>query len=158
MTVSRHNGKRFLWAAFFLILCLEFSLAWTGCSQSDKQRLDTVKLEIGGVTFKVEVAGTAEEKVNGLMYREKLGRRRGMIFPYPVDTPLGFWMAHTQIPLSIAFIDRDHIIVQIEDMKPFDLRTIKSRIAVRYALEVNQGVFEELGVQVGDAIVIPPNL
>jgi uncharacterized membrane protein (UPF0127 family) len=149
-------------ALLFLLLCLELGFAQVGCGQSDARlaqgKLETIKLEIGGVTFTVEVARTAEEKQKGLMYRKKLGRRQGMLFPYPVDTPMRFWMANTQIPLSIAFIDRDGVIVQIEDLEPFDLESVRSRISVRYALEVNQGVFEELGVQVGDVIAIPEGL
>lgn len=162
MSIRTVKDRRFPGIVFLIILCLELSFAWVGCSQSDnrtaQRKLDTVKLEIGGVTFKVEVARTAEEKKTGLMYRKKLGRRQGMLFPYPVDTPMGFWMANTQIPLSIAFIDRNGVIVQIEDLEPFVLDSVRSRISVRYALEVNQGVFEELGVQVGDVIAIPENL
>ena len=162
MSVRTQGKRRFPVTAFLFILCLELCFAWAACSQSDsgeaQSKLDTVKLEIGGLTFKVEVARTAEEKSKGLMYRKKLGRRQGMLFPYPVDTPMSFWMANTQIPLSIAFIDRNGVIVQIEDMEPFDLNSVRSRISVRYALEVNQGVFEELAVQVGDVIVIPEGL
>ena len=121
-----------------------------GC---DSQRLETVELILGGEIFRVEVARTREEKAAGLMYRKKLGARRGMIFVYDVDTPMNFWMANTSIPLSIAFIDRDGIIVQIEDMQPFDLSGVKSRISVRYALELNQDAFSEIGV--GDRITFP---
>jgi uncharacterized membrane protein (UPF0127 family) len=120
--------------------------------------LETVKIELGGELFRVEVARTYEEKKTGLMHRQKLGLRRGMLFVYEVDSPMSFWMANTHIPLSIAFVDREGTILQIEDMQPLDLTAVKSRISARYALEVNQGIFRELGVEPGDRIVFPEGL
>ena len=44
------------------------------------------------------------------------------------------------------------MIVQIEDMKAGDPGSVYSKYSVRYALEVNLGVFEELGVGINDYI------
>jgi uncharacterized membrane protein (UPF0127 family) len=115
----------------------------------------TVAVEIGGEIFRVEVARTVEEQRLGLMNREHLGERRGMLFVYSTDRRLTFWMKDTRIPLSIAFLNKEGVILQIEDMEPLDLTTIRSRISARYALEVNQGAFDEVGVTVGDRIALP---
>ena len=135
--------------AFFAALSL------TCCGST--QRLDErAKLIIAGETFTVEVARTMAEQTKGLMFRRQIGRREGMIFVYDADRHLSFWMKNTLIPLSIAFISRDGIVQQIEDMEPESLRSIPSERAVRFALEVKQGVFDELGVRVGDRIRFPP--
>jgi uncharacterized membrane protein (UPF0127 family) len=110
---------------------------------------------LGGEIFQVEVVRTREAQIEGLMYRKSLGEREGMLFVYKMDRRLGFWMKNTEIPLSIAFIDRNGVIKQIEHMKPFDPTTFRSKISVRYALEVNRGIFEELGVTVGDTVGFP---
>jgi uncharacterized membrane protein (UPF0127 family) len=116
---------------------------------------ETVDMKLGDELFHIEVVRTKEDQAMGLMYRKKLDDTEGMLFAYEVDSPLSFWMANTEIPLSIAFIDREGVIIQIEDMQPFDLTPVKSKIAVRYALEVNQGKFDELGVAVGDRLEVP---
>ena len=59
-------------------------------------------------------------------------------------------MKNTLIPLSIAYIDEDGRIVDIEDMEPLDETSHPSAEPANYALEVNQGFFEERGVKVGD--------
>jgi uncharacterized protein len=69
-------------------------------------------------------------------------------------------MKDTRIPLSIAYIDSEGRIVDIQDMKPFDdeLPDYVSAEPARYALEVNQGFFEERGVEVGDRAELPKQL
>jgi uncharacterized membrane protein (UPF0127 family) len=78
-----------------------------------------------------------------------------MLFVYTRDRRLSFWMKNTELPLSIAFLSSRGEITQIDKMKPFDLTPVKSVFSVRYALEVNQGVFEELGVTEGHRVQFP---
>ncbi len=76
-----------------------------------------------------------------------------MLFVYAEPEILTFWMKNTRMPLSIAFIAADGLIVSIQKMKPFPTTTVYASPApALYALEVNQGWFEENGVGVGDVI------
>jgi uncharacterized membrane protein (UPF0127 family) len=61
-------------------------------------------------------------------------------------------MRNTPIPLSIAFLDDEGTIRQIEDLQPNDESTTSSKYRLRYALEVNQGWFQRHGIGVGDTI------
>jgi len=88
------------------------------------------------------------------MHREELGPRNGMLFVFASSEPRSFWMKNTLIPLSIAYIDENWIIREIHDMTPLSLEPVPSRGPARYALEVNQGAFERLGIRVGDRIVL----
>ncbi|MAG13319.1 MAG: hypothetical protein CMN78_01855 [Spirochaetales bacterium] len=124
-----------------------------GCSES----LETIPLTIKGVTFTVEVARTPAEQQRGLMFRKKMAETHGMIFPYGSDRRLSFWMKDTQIPLSIAFISSDGVIKEIYDMEPLSLREIASSQSVRFALEVNKGVFEKYNITPGDGVQFPPD-
>ena len=54
-----------------------------------------------------------------------------------------------------GYIAADGTIKEIYDMKPESLKSVSSRQSVRYALEVNQGLFERLGIEVGDTVVFP---
>lgn len=75
-----------------------------------------------------------------------------MLFVFDYPQRLSFWMKDTGIPLSIAFISADEIILQIEQMTPFDLRPVSSRSIAKFALEVNQGFFEQNNIIVGTRV------
>jgi len=135
------------------ILCFIGSLLVFGCSE--KGKLETVELRVGSDNYIVEVAQTPEERQKGLMNRDSIGEFEGMLFIFPRDQHLSFWMKNTTIPLSIAFLSSDGIIKSIHDMRPLSERSVESGYAVRYALELPQGGFERSGVFVGDTIEIP---
>lgn len=131
----------------FLIIIISFS-----CNSSSMEKVEII---IGGENFIVEVARKPEDLKNGLMYRDKLGEREGMLFAYDHDKPLRFWNNNVNFPLALAFITKTGMIVQIEHMKTDDPSSIYSKYSVRYALEVNDGIFQELGVCIKDYILFP---
>jgi hypothetical protein len=62
-------------------------------------------------------------------------------------------MKDTKIPLSIAFINKDNMIVKIEDMQPLTEKEHCSGSPVVLALEVNQGWFKDNNIKAGDKIL-----
>jgi uncharacterized protein len=116
-------------------------------------------IDTGGdsVLIDVEVAETPEQRRFGLMFRESLGERSGMVFLFFETTSGAFWMKNTVIPLSIAFFDGDGIIRAILDMEPCkeeSCRLYYPPVSYTGALEVNQGAFDDWNVSVGDRITI----
>ncbi|WP_119066637.1 DUF192 domain-containing protein [Rubrobacter indicoceani] len=109
------------------------------------------------VTMQVEVADSSQEMSQGLMFRESLGENCGMLFAYPDERDLSFWMRNTLIPLSIAYADSEGEIVDLQDMEALDDEppNYASSEPAQYALEVNVGFFERNGVRVGDVIELP---
>lgn len=107
------------------------------------------------VGVNAETATTTAELEKGLMNRTAMGEDHGMLFVFPVEQQLSFWMKDTLIPLSVAFIDSNGRIVDIQDMQPQDLTNHNSAKPAQYALEVNQGFFRKRGVEVGDEVVFP---
>ena len=128
--------------------------ATTPATQSGEQRLVLAILNSAGETVLVqaEVASTPEQRQQGLMGRTELAEDAGMLFAFSGEQPLSFWMKDTLIPLSIAFIDAQGRIVDIQDMQPLDETTHPSAEPAKYALEVNQGFFETRGIKVGDVV------
>jgi len=116
---------------------------------------EVMELSLGGIPFSVEVARTAAQREKGLMARKTLPPNAGMLFVFESDQRLEFWMKDTLVPLSIAFVSSAGVITEIRDMRPLSQDTIQSRMACRYALEVNQGAFVRAGVREGDVIRLP---
>ena len=118
----------------------------------------TIVNSVGGrVPVGVEIADMDAERQTGLMGRTILPEDTGMLFVFEGEQTLSFWMRDTLIPLSIAYIDAQGRIVDIQDMQPLDdvPPHYVSAEPARYALEVNQGFFEERGVMVGDTVELP---
>jgi uncharacterized protein len=107
------------------------------------------------VPVQVEITDTPEERQTGLMGRNALAEDAGMLFVFDQEQILSFWMKDTLIPLSIAYINAEGRIVDIQDMQPLDETSHPSAEPARYALEVNQGFFAEQGVTVGDMVELP---
>lgn len=119
------------------------------CSGS---RMPTATITVDGHAMKVEVAANGEDRTRGLMHRDHLGADKGMLFVYPDQKVRRFWMKDTRIPLSIAFLDDEGVIVKIRDMQPLSTERTSSISPARYALEVNQGWFGEHDVERGDKV------
>ncbi len=75
---------------------------------------DRVSIRVGGVEIEVEIADEPAEHSRGLMFRESLPENHGMLFVYPEERTLGFWMKNTLIPLDVAYADREGRIVDIQ--------------------------------------------
>ena len=148
--MMRPNAPRFLSAALLLL----FLGGIAGC----EKKLETITLDLAGTPFIVEVADTPETQARGLMYRKELAENRGMLFVFDRDRHPSFWMKNTEIPLSLAYIAKDGEIKEIFDLIPGSLRQVDSNFAVRYALEVNRGAFERLGIGPGYRIKLPEPL
>lgn len=110
------------------------------------------QLNSGIHVIKAEVASNEAQREQGLMFREKMGANEGMVFVF--DGPVGacMWMKNTLLPLSVAFIDDDGRIVNIEDMKPQTLDSHCAKKLVRYALEMNLGWFKQKAIKPGSVI------
>jgi uncharacterized membrane protein (UPF0127 family) len=125
------------------------------CAAACAPAVERVSLVVGGETFSVEVSRTDAARAKGLMGRSTLGPREGMLFVFDRDQHLDFWMKNTRVPLSIAFLSAEGKILEIADMEPFSEKVIRSRLSSRYALELRQGRFGEVGAGEGNFVILP---
>jgi uncharacterized protein len=128
--------------------CLLALLLLFGTSAT-RADLPEITLSIGGERLIAEVASSDPERSQGLMHRRMLPENRGMLFVFPQTAWHGMWMMNTFVPLSVAFIDEQGIIVNIEDMQPQTQDNHMSAKPVRYALEANLGWFKKRGIKPG---------
>ena len=138
-----------------LLACLAWCHAFTPAQAqaAPPKTLPTMTLHVGKATLATEIASTPAQQEQGLMFRSKLGDNNGMIFILPGTAPATFWMKNTLIPLSIAFIDKNGVIMDIHDMKPLDETITRSDgDHVAYALEANLHWFSLNDIKPGDKI------
>lgn len=100
----------------------------------------------------LEVARTQKQKSQGFMGRMSLAPDQGMLFVWETPTQGSFWMKNTYIPLSIAFISGEGVIIDIQDMTPHSLEPHKPAAAYSYAIEANRGFFADTGIRAGDQV------
>lgn len=114
-------------------------------------RADTpvIPLRIAGHSIEVEVAHTSQARMQGLMYRTSLPENHGMLFVFPELSRHSMWMVNTFVPLSVAFIDRRGVILNIADMAPQTEDVHTSKGDARYALEMTGGWFARRGIKPG---------
>jgi uncharacterized protein len=137
----------------FITLLFGVALASTAGAQSGPQpTLPTTHLTAGMHIITAELATTSQSRTVGMMFREKVAPNHGMLFVFDFKAQECFWMRNTPLPLSIAFIDDDGTILQINDMAPKDDALHCSQRPVRFALEMEQGWFKRKGLAAGSKI------
>jgi uncharacterized protein len=110
----------------------------------------------GQARFSVEIADTVEERAVGLMNRDKMASSHGMLFVYPDEQPVSFWMENTLIPLDMVFIDAEGVVQHVHaNAKPLDRTAIPSEASVQMVLEINGGLAARLGIVPGTVLRHP---
>ena len=134
------------------LLWMSAFVAFGASAQETPQSLAAVKLSAGMHSIRAELARTPDERSIGLMFRKAMPTNDGMLFQFDQAAPQCFWMKNTLLPLSIAFIDDDGVVVNIDDMKPQTLDSHCSAKPVRYVLEMNEGWFAKRGIKPGSRV------
>jgi len=106
----------------------------------------------------IEIAETDYETQTGLMYRESMEQSQGMLFIFPDVTHHSFYMKNTQFPLDIIYIDENLKIASFQkNAKPFDESGLPSDGPVKFVLEINAGLSDKWGLEVGDTVAYSRN-
>lgn len=105
--------------------------------------------------IRAEIVRNHRDLATGLMERKHLPKNAGMLFDFGMDQELSFWMKNTYLPLQIAFINSKGIVKHIASMVPLSTRSVRSPFNCRYALEVNEGWFDDNNIRTGATVEVP---
>lgn len=111
-----------------------------------------------GKTVTVDVVDTPASRETGLMCRTKLGKDYGMLFVFPQEMALNFWMKNTLVDLDMIWIGTDKRINVIHaDMPKSTVETPDDKVAVAggtglYVLELPAGAAKRLKLKAGDRL------
>lgn len=127
-------------------VCFGLALSVAAWAQGS---MPVIELSAGFHRIEAEVAANDQNRQVGLMNRQAMPAQRGMLFVFPQKNTHCMWMRNTLLPLSVAFIDDDGYIINIEDMQPQTENNHCARVPARYALEMNLGWFAQRGIKPG---------
>lgn len=150
-------------------LTLVAALALTGCGMADAKDPEHLPVVQGCFVSAsgqhpvvLEVASQSKDRQKGLMGREALAENAGMLFSYDYErtSEQGFWMYKTLLPLDIAFLDQQRVIVNIREMHPCassrsgDCPSYPAGASYWSAVEMSAGYFAEHGITTGDRLIL----
>jgi uncharacterized protein len=127
--------------------------------------LPTVVVHAPRADLTLEVARTEAQREHGLMNREALATRAGMIFVFERDEHVDFWMKDTLLPLDMIFIGADgtvrRIYSNVEIVAPTlpDDQIPREGGDAKYVIELNAGEAARDGIGQGvklDLRDVPP--
>ncbi|MCL4220153.1 MAG: DUF192 domain-containing protein [Phycisphaerales bacterium] len=126
------------------------------------------RVTIHGVTYDLELAADNPTRMKGLGGRDHIDERGGMLFVFRVPTRLNFVMRDCLVPIDIIFVDSSGLVTATHTMPPEEprrpgetellyenrLKKYSSRFTAQFAIELQAGQIEKLGVKQGDKIAL----
>ena len=113
---------------------------------------DRDSLIINGDQYSIEIAKTSKQRQQGLMYRQNLDIRQGMLFVYPRPGNHRIWMKNTLIPLSVIWLDDNETVIEVKILPPCKLDPCPSYGVSKPAKYIIELSSEVMGVKSGDSI------
>ncbi len=140
-----------------LILSLLAALL-CACNKTPTSSLPTTQMQLGSKDFTLEIARTPEQQAIGLMHRENMDQDHGMIFVFPDEIERVFWNQHVHFSLDLIFLDSNGTIVSLKQLQAWSTDNVPSGAPARYAIELNAGIVQNLGLTVGTRLSIPRDI
>ena len=139
--------KLSLYLSLALLIALYCSMAY---AETLKWKVNLYNGVRRTVQVHVEIADTVDKRQAGLMFRDVLDEREGMLFVYRDERIRSFWMKNTFIPLDIIYISKNlQIVDMIKVVKPCKAdpcRYYVSKYPAMFVLEVNAEFIDKYGI------------
>ena len=110
------------------------------------------------------MADTPALRALGLGGRDSLPPNRAMWFVFDDAAPRNFWMRGMRFPLDIVWVSDGYVVTGVAERVPHpapgtpsgQLPNYSSIVPVRYVLEINAGIADELGIVPGSRVSVAP--
>lgn len=139
-------GLAFLIGVLFYARSLEQDAKHFRVWFKNKEGAETVK-------FSLEIAYSEPDREKGLMFRREMDPSSGMIFVFPDEQMLSFWMKNTYLSLDIIFVDKNWRVVNIiEEVPPLTTEGRRASAPSKYAIELIAGSAKKHGIVAGSEV------
>ena len=143
--------KKRLLLAYLLFFLVSSIFAGSDAGQQE-QALRKITFP-SGITIQAEVADTDAKRELGLMFRDSLGRDRGMLFIFDRPDIYHFWMKNCRISLDMIWLDPDKKIVDVTSNVPPCVSdpcpSYRPNEKALYVIETVAGFADEHGLRPG---------
>lgn len=78
---------------------------------------DKIDLPLGRSVYQIELAVTLEQRRQGLMFRQKLDPKQGMLLVYPRAGDHRIWMKNMRIDLRVYWIDDKFTVISVQRLE-----------------------------------------
>ncbi|MEP0942284.1 MAG: DUF192 domain-containing protein [Rhizobiaceae bacterium] len=126
--------------------------------QSSASGMNQVTIQTGNgpQAWTIELASDNESRAKGLMFRQNMAPKAGMLFRFEQSRVVSMWMKNTFVALDMIFADQAGVVTHIHrGAVPQSLAIISSQVPARFVLEVNAGEADHFGVAVGNQLAHP---
>ena len=119
---------------------------------------ELIEVHFDELVIQAEPAWTAEERAQGLSDHAPLSNDGGMLFFFGEERVPAFSMRGMLFSLDFVWISQDLRVVDLTENVPHPdaagevLSGIRPSAPVLYVLEVNTGIIEEFGIEIGDEV------
>ncbi|MDC7997687.1 DUF192 domain-containing protein [Gilvibacter sediminis] len=155
--------RRIIYCGFTLALLLgsckdasdsNKSVTATEISFTKEGSLTIVKPDsVGSIQIDIEVADNDYERQTGLMYRNSMEEKQGMLFIMDQERQQAFYMKNTRFPLDIIYVGSDQKVVSIQkNAQPLNTSSLPSGAPAKYVLELNGGLTDKWNIKPGDSL------
>lgn len=114
--------------------------------------LKKVLMKIKNYDFILDLALTDTSQRLGLMFRKSMPKNRGMLFVFPEEQPRSFTMKNCKMDLDILGLDSNGYVVDKQTMYHRTQSDYSIDRPIMYAIELNSGVSDMIGINIGDQI------
>mgnify|MGYP001486975484 FL=1 len=130
--------------ASLLVAGLATGLSGVAAAGSPCPASQATHVQVGGQTFRVEVATTEPQRQTGLSGRPSLPGDAGMLFLMPEAARHAFWMPDMAFAIDLVWIDARQVVLGAETLVPCGPQDCPQHVSpgpALYVLEVNAGRF-----------------
>ncbi len=123
------------------------------------QRYRTARIRIGRAALVAEIADTPIKRVIGLMYRDAMPARAGMLFVFGTPGRHGIWMYKMRFPIDVFWLDARSMVVDVaEGMAPcVSITACAPRVPRRnasYVIETRAGIARRYRIGIGSVAAL----
>lgn len=156
--MEKSKPKNLPKAKFFLVFLFSLCLILISSFFFNKKDKipEEIKIDINGYNYYLETAVTSIDKQIGLSNRQSLCTNCGMLFVFPRQKKIPFWMKNTLVPLDIIWLDKKFKIVKIATVLETNSEKIyKNKSKAKYVIELNANEVFKRDLKIGDTIQLP---
>ncbi len=117
MVVNISLSQGFNWKTIIRSLAIT-SILWFYLAPVSVIAGEIVDLEVGQSRYRIELAVTPAQRRQGLMYRQRLDSRQGMLLVYQRTGDHRIWMKNMRIALRVFWIDDDFTVISVQRLEP----------------------------------------